>query len=273
MRQTGGKIEGLFVRDLNDGSWLVMLKNSGRLKPDQTLRFAGAAVMLNLIESKGQGFWRVRPDPPSEAGVLLEEMGQTPLPPYIKRDAANPTDAIDRRYYQTVYADKPGAVAAPTAGLHFTEQLLQELEQNNVRLVMITLHVGPGTFQPINADHIDDHRMHGEWYRLSEKAAQQINQARTSGGRIVAVGTTSVRLLETIGRPVHAMEGWTDLFIRPGHSFCNVDAMITNFHLPRSTLLILVAAFAGYELTMKAYKHAVAADYRFYSYGDAMWIE
>ena len=202
---------------------------------------------------------------------MLEKVGQTPLPPYIKR----PNEDIDREYYQTVYAEKRGAVAAPTAGLHFTKELIAELKAKGVIFAPVTLHVGMGTFKPVQVDDISRHQMHSEYYEISNETSEQINTAREKGKRIVAVGTTSVRVLETMaGRngKVRPGNGWTDKFIYPPYQFQIVDSLITNFHLPQSTLLMLVSAFGGHELVMHAYREAVKEKYKFFSYGDCMFI-
>jgi len=214
---------------------------------------------------------------------VLGRIGQTPLPPYIHRDAtgAPPLSPADAERYQTVYARQPGAVAAPTAGLHFTPELLGELEQQGVCLARVTLHVGAGTFVPIEAADLRDHRMHSEWFEVPAAAADTLGAARAAGGRIFAVGTTATRVLETLGRSMPpgtpapaptAASGWTDIFIYPPHAFRYVDGLITNFHLPGSTLLALVMALASPEQIRAAYAAAIAAEYRFYSYGDAMLI-
>ena len=201
---------------------------------------------------------------------VLERHGHTPLPPYIRRT----DDALDAARYQTVYASKPGAVAAPTAGLHFTRAMLGELESRGVECAYVTLHVGAGTFQPIREDIIERHRMHSEWFEVSAAVCEQVGAARRAGRRVIAVGTTSVRCLEaaTVDGALRPFAGETDIFIYPGFEFRTVDAMITNFHLPGSTLLLLVCAFAGRDNILSAYRHAVAASYRFFSYGDAMFI-
>jgi S-adenosylmethionine:tRNA ribosyltransferase-isomerase len=202
---------------------------------------------------------------------LLEKHGQVPLPPYIRKGREGPGD---RLRYQTVYAREPGAVAAPTAGLHFTEDVFRRLAERGVKWVDATLHVGLGTFRPIETDRVEDHEIHPEWGELPADAAESINAARASGGRVVAVGTTVTRLLETAARSgtLAPFRGETSLFIRPGHQFRGTDALITNFHLPRSSLLVLVSALAGMDLTRRAYSEAIRLRYRFYSYGDAMLI-
>jgi S-adenosylmethionine:tRNA ribosyltransferase-isomerase len=201
----------------------------------------------------------------------LDRLGQMPLPPYIKERLD------DKERYQTVYARHEGSAAAPTAGLHFTEAYLRQLEDAGVRLCRITLHVGLGTFRPVSAERVEDHAMHAEWYSVGEEAARLLNETRQSGGRIVAVGTTSTRTLETVGqrfegRDVQACSGWTDIFIYPGYRFRLVDGLVTNFHLPRSTLVMLVSALAGRENVLRAYREAVEREYRFFSFGDAMLI-
>ncbi|MGC4422321.1 tRNA preQ1(34) S-adenosylmethionine ribosyltransferase-isomerase QueA, partial [Streptococcus suis] len=202
---------------------------------------------------------------------VLESLGEMPLPPYIHEKLE------DRERYQTVYAKENGSAAAPTAGLHFTQELLEKIEAKGVKLVYLTLHVGLGTFRPVSVDNVDEHEMHSEFYNLSAEAAQTLNQVKDSGGRIVAVGTTSIRTLETIGNKfdgrLEADSGWTNIFIKPGYTFRIVDAFSTNFHLPKSTLVMLVSAFAGREFTLDAYKHAVEERYRFFSFGDAMFIQ
>ncbi len=228
---------------------------------------------LRLEELLEGGLWRVRPLEQAQAEAILNRMGRIPLPLYIRQGRA---EQSDRQSYQTIFASAPGAVAAPTAGLHFTEPLLERLQGRGVVLVRVTLHVGLGTFRPISADRLDEHQMHAEWGQLDAEAVQALNGVRNQGGRIVAVGTTSMRVLETaVGqdRQFRPWEGWTDLFIRPPFRFRAVDALMTNFHLPRSTLLVLVQTFGGSELIRQAYHEAIAQRYRFYSYGDAMLIE
>ncbi|MDK1031433.1 MAG: tRNA preQ1(34) S-adenosylmethionine ribosyltransferase-isomerase QueA, partial [Planctomycetia bacterium] len=228
-----------------------------------------------LEEDKGDGVWHVRPTGPVDAFELLKSVGKVPLPPYIRREQAERQETTqDRRRYQTVYAKRDGAVAAPTAGLHFTRRLFERLEKAGVETSFIMLHVGLGTFQPVRAAYVRDHRMHAEYYELSAETVRKIRAARKSGGRIVAVGTTTVRALESAaakGRLEPRAE-WTDIFIHPPFRFRVVDALITNFHLPRSTLLMLVSAFAGRGRILEAYEEAKRLAYRFYSYGDAMLI-
>ena len=285
-RATGAKIEGLFIRETSVGQWEVMLKNAAKCAIGERLSIDGADdVTVELIENEGKGRWRLAVAPAGPAVAVLDRIGRTPLPPYIRRADAS-QDIDDRRRYQTVYAAQPGAVAAPTAGLHFTDDVLAALDDRGIERVALTLHVGLGTFLPVKVDRLDDHDMHAEWYELSAAAASRLNAARAEGRRIVAVGTTSVRVLETIAQKSEKRDGplfcpasgWTDIFLYPPANFLAVDALVTNFHLPKSTLVMLVAAFcspgqtSGTATILSAYAQAVANDYRFYSYGDAMLI-
>jgi len=286
-RRTGGRIEGLFLCERPGGEWEVMLKGAGRCRPGEPLSLLGAEdVQLTLAENCGAGQWRLTVAPAIPAVELLERVGQTPLPPYIRRPDAS-QEGLDRPRYQTVYADRPGAVAAPTAGLHFTDEVFARLADRGVETTRLTLHVGAGTFLPVTADSPADHKMHAEWYDLPAAAAEAVSSARAAGRRVIAVGTTSVRLLEAVARdqrladgrrPLRPTTGWTDIFLYPPAEFLAVDALVTNFHLPRSTLLMLVAAFcspgdtAGIATILDAYAEAVRQEYRFFSYGDAMLI-
>ncbi len=289
---TRGRWQGLFLRaDIETGAWEILTKTRGKLKPGETLtvqdRQGRDGMELSVIARTESGNLLVMPQLPegyvSPAGIdfsessdpiaWLQRFGRVPLPPYI-RDGQM-VDA-DLEHYQTVFAKEAGSVAAPTAGLHFTESLLQNLKRSGVSIDEVTLHVGVGTFRPIQVDHLDDHQMHTEWGRIDSGVADRINQRRRAGGRCVAIGTTSVRVLESAaGQHAGQLAAWTgqtDLFIRPPFSFQVVDALMTNFHLPRSSLLVLVSAFAGQELAMTAYRNAIEEEYRFYSYGDAMLI-
>ncbi len=277
-RLTGARLEGLFLAEHTGGRWEVMLKNSRKVKcGEEILLFGrdrsewGRAVALERLDD---GRWLLEVGDESDAEAILAQIGFAPLPPYIRRDEGGEQAAADLQRYQTVYARRAGAVAAPTAGLHFTAELLAQLRDKGVRSAYVTLHVGAGTFKPVTAEHLADHKMHSERFRLGEEDAGVVNDTITRGGRIVAVGTTSVRTLETLARGgrVEAGQGQTDLFIQPGYEFQIVDAMVTNFHLPRSTLLALVAAFAGLDNVLAAYRHATRERYRFYSYGDAMLV-
>ncbi len=267
-RSTGGKIEALLVRPLEEARWEVLLK--GHVDVGQILEFQEEATAEVLERSQERTVLRI--DTPGSIKDLLEKIGEVPLPPYIKR----PADARDKEAYQTVYARSEGAVAAPTAGLHFTQRLCAALKQKGIQLVTITLHVGPGTFRPVTVDRIEDHHMAAEWFDISEEAAWRLNVAKAEGRRIVAVGTTSVRTLESAvneAGKVRPGPGETRLFITPGFRFAMVDALLTNFHLPRTTLLMLVSAFGGLDQLRAAYAEAIKARYRFYSYGDAMLIQ
>ncbi|WP_420616059.1 tRNA preQ1(34) S-adenosylmethionine ribosyltransferase-isomerase QueA [Candidatus Palauibacter sp.] len=298
-KPTGARAEILLVRPESDALqpfapfdeadtrlWRAMVRPGGKLKPGRTVDIAdGFAV--EILDSASDGTRLVRLTGDDDPWSLIERHGRVPLPPYIVRDA--PDDAEDRERYQTVYAAPAGSVAAPTAGLHFTRETLAAIEARGVRLVSLTLHVGFGTFRPVTADRIDEHEVAPEAFTFSAAAAEALNATRAAGGRVFAVGTTSCRVLETVvagggagggvlaggppeGGPFAPGRGWTDLFIRPPYTFRAVDALVTNFHLPRSSLLMLVAAFAGRALTLEAYAHAIRERYRFYSYGDAMVI-
>ena len=267
---SGAPTEILLVRELEDGSWIAMGHPGGKLKPGRRVRF-GPDSEAEILEVLGGGLRRVRFGGTLDARATIARYGAVPLPPYIRRD---PTPD-DRDRYQTVYAEHDGSIAAPTAGLHFTTGVLDALRAKGVAVVSLDLHVGPGTFKPVETEDLDAHRMHGEAYEVSDGVAQTVNQRRRAGGRVWAVGTTVVRTLETVALPsgeIQAARGETALFIHPPYAFRVVDRLLTNFHLPRSTLLMLVCAFGGYERVMQAYRQAVAARYRFYSYGDAMAI-
>ncbi len=283
-RHTGGKVDGLFLRETEMARWKVLLRNAGRCKPGERLTLLGCdGVELELLADCGQGKWQVAVTPPAGAMEVLQQAGATPLPPYIRRTDRT-QDPQDRKRYQTVYAARPGAVAAPTAGLHFTEELFARLAEKNIETARVTLHVALGTFAPIKSEDFTQHKMHSEWYELPEATAATLQAAKAQGRRIVAVGTTSVRVLESAvranpGRQLRAVSGWTELFLYPPAEFHAVDAMITNFHLPKSTLLMLVSAFCspgklgGREMILDAYAEARRMEYRFFSYGDAMLIE
>lgn len=275
-RSTGGRIPGLFLREESPGAWRVLLTGAGRLREGERLTFADGRWSMTWLRHHERGECDVRIDPPDPAAVVLEAVGAMPLPPYIRRAESNDElDRLDHEQYQTVYAKEAGSVAAPTAGLHFTSDLLSEIRAAGTRLAEVILHVGLGTFQSIESNDLRDHKMHSEWYEIDAAQASTISSIRPAGGRIIAVGTTSVRVLETIAaqeRGIHASSGWTNILIYPPYRFRAVDALITNFHLPGSTLLALVMAFAGRELTLAAYEAAIAGRYRFFSYGDAMMI-
>lgn len=272
--KTGGRWEGLFLRQQPEGWWELLCQTRGRLTVGETVLVEPGPLALTLVGRTGDGHWLAQPgDVPASVpfSEILARHGQVPLPPYIRKGRAGPDDQ-DR--YQTVYAQRMGAVAAPTAGLHFTPALFERLRQHGVAWTFVTLHVGLGTFQPIQVEDVSAHRMHREWGDLSLQASEAIHACRARGGRVVAVGTTSVRVLETVtaAGPLRPWSGETDLFIYPPYTFQAVDALITNFHLPRTSLLLLVSAFGGIDLIRQAYKTAVEQEYRFFSYGDAMLI-
>lgn len=292
--ETGGRVEGLYLDRETDGAWRMLLRSNGRLRPGHSIELlardgAPAGVVLRLVEREAEG-WRVTPEPIDGAGEapdpseLLLRVGRTPLPPYIRRarsiaeGPAADVDERDRAWYETIYADaaKRASVAAPTAGLHFTPELLERIRRLGVGVHAITLHVGPGTFQPVKAETLDAHPMHEEVYSVGRETIEAIDRAREAGGRAIAVGTTTVRALESLPdrwpNDAPSLTARTRLLIAPGHGFRRVDAMLTNFHLPRSTLLALVAAFLGLERVRAAYTLAVERGYRFYSYGDAMLL-
>ncbi len=272
-RRGQARIEATLIEELGGGSWRALARPARRLRFGDTVVFdAGLQASVEGKADDGSVVLRFEL-PRGELLAVLEEKGGMPLPPYIQRDAP---DDRDRDDYQTVFAERQGAVAAPTAGLHFTPDLLNALEERGVHRVAVTLHVGAGTFLPVKTDIVAEHRMHAEWGEISAAAAAAINAARSAGGRVIAIGTTSLRLLEsaaTDGGSVLPFAGQTDLFITPGFVFRIADRLLTNFHLPRSTLFMLVCAFAGTARMRAAYAHAVAAGYRFYSYGDCCLID
>lgn len=270
-RASGGRVEALWLRDGADGTWEVLLRGGRSLGISEVLGFEGAEDLRAEILDRGQrGQHTLRVTPPGPSLEILQRVGCAPLPPYIKRPQRR-AQGQDLERYQTVYARRAGAVAAPTAGVHFDEALLQELTNKGVEIVEVTLHVGWGTFAPIEAEELTGHALHAEWMEVLPEAAQVLRRARESGRRLVAVGSTAARVLETLAL-TGKTTGPTDLFIYPPYRFQWVGALITNFHLPHSTLLALVYAFGGTELIRQAYAHAVGRRYRFYSYGDAMLI-
>jgi S-adenosylmethionine:tRNA ribosyltransferase-isomerase len=269
--QTGGKWEGLFLRQLPDGLWELLCQTRGRLVSGDILAVEPGALQLCLVGRSAQGHWLARPNQTADAFDLLQGHGRVPLPPYIRKGRAGPGD---HTRYQTVFARQPGAVAAPTAGLHFTPALFDRLKQRGIEWSFVTLHVGLGTFQPLQAINLAQKRLHREWGQLPLETVEAIVRCRARGGRVVAVGTTSARVLETVASsgPVRPWSGETELFIYPPYAFQVVDGLNTNFHLPRTSLLLLVNAFAGADAARQAYETAIAREYRFYSYGDAMLI-
>jgi S-adenosylmethionine:tRNA ribosyltransferase-isomerase len=275
---TGGQWEGLFLRVNEDGTWAMLGKTKGKIQVGEIVEIYPAhepessdRLRLTLTARGSGGEWSAQPETQESHLELLQKFGTMPLPPYMRKKLA--TDR-DFRRYQTTFAERPGSVAAPTAGLHFTQELLTQIQSEGVSVSHVTLHIGIGTFRPISAESLADHTMHSEWCELSEQTAQLLVDQKAAGGRVIAVGTTSVRTLESAARqsPLKPFIGETDLFIRPPYEFQAVDMLMTNFHLPKSSLLVLVSAFAGRELIMEAYQAAIQEKYRFYSYGDAMLI-
>ncbi|MET0066059.1 MAG: tRNA preQ1(34) S-adenosylmethionine ribosyltransferase-isomerase QueA [Candidatus Thiodiazotropha sp.] len=267
-KETGGRIEVLIERVTGKHTALAQIRASKSPRPGSRILLGTDAIGVE-VEDRSEDFFRLR-SPDRDFFELMDEQGHMPLPPYIARQDG----AVDEDRYQTVYAQRSGAVAAPTAGLHFTRGMLQQLDVMGVGQVHVTLHVGAGTFQPVRVDDLDQHVMHSEAVEVSETVCARIEETRRQKGRVVAVGTTSVRSLEAASQSGHLQpfQGETRLFIRPGYRFHSVDAMITNFHLPQSTLMMLVSAFSGYDRVMQAYRHAVEQEYRFFSYGDAMFL-
>ena len=267
VKQSGGKVEVLVERVLDARTVLAQVRASKSPLPGTVLRLADS-FDVSVGERSGEFFVLQFP---SDAIELIDRYGQLPLPPYIQHAA----DATDTQRYQTVYAKHPGAVAAPTAGLHFDQALLDQLQQQGVLLTWLTLHVGAGTFQPVRTENLAEHQMHSEWYRLPQTTVDIIETAKRSGRKVIAVGTTSMRALESASQTGELVAGSSDtqLFVTPGYQFKTVDRLITNFHLPKSTLMMLVSAFAGVDRIRHAYSHAIAQRYRFFSYGDAMLLD
>ncbi|MCD1276820.1 tRNA preQ1(34) S-adenosylmethionine ribosyltransferase-isomerase QueA [Streptococcus sinensis] len=269
--ETSGHVELLLLKNTQGDFWEVLAKPAKRLRVGAHVSFGDGRLTATVTEELEHGGRIVRFDYQGIFLEVLESLGEMPLPPYIHEKLE------DRERYQTVYAKENGSAAAPTAGLHFTEELLDKIAAKGVKLVYLTLHVGLGTFRPVSVDNLEEHEMHSEFYTLSKEAAEILHQVKASGHRVVAVGTTSIRTLETIGSKfdgqIQADSGWTNIFIKPGYQWKIVDAFSTNFHLPKSTLVMLVSAFAGRQLTLQAYEHAIAEYYRFFSFGDAMFIK
>ncbi len=281
-RQTGARLEGLFLQASDRTTWRVLLKGARKVKPQEVFHLIGKdkqrIIGAKITERHAEGQCTLQVESDDTLESILNQIGFPPLPPYIRRDDNATSAAEDRQRYQTVFAEKNGAVAAPTAGLHFTPPLLEQLTRSGVHLAKLTLHVGTGTFKPVSAENIEDHPIHSERVMVGPDAVDIVNQTKEQGGRIIAVGTTSVRSLESaaVGTGKQARlapyDGPTNLFITPGYPFKLVDCLITNFHLPKSTLLALVSALAGIDTIRAAYAHAIAEKYRFFSYGDAMMI-
>ncbi|KAA2275388.1 S-adenosylmethionine:tRNA ribosyltransferase-isomerase [Staphylococcus haemolyticus] len=267
--ETGAKVEMLMLTRIENNDWEVLLKPAKRIKVGNKLSFGEGKIIAECIEELDQGGRIMRLHYEGILEERLNELGEMPLPPYIKERLDDP----DR--YQTVYAKESGSAAAPTAGLHFTDELLDEIRAKGINIAFITLHVGLGTFRPVSVEDINDHEMHSEYYQMTQETADLLNQTKKEGHRIISVGTTSTRTLETIRRDYNefvAVSGWTDIFIYPGFTYKAIDGLITNFHLPKSTLVMLVSAFSSRENILNAYKEAVKLEYRFFSFGDAMLI-
>ncbi|MEJ7528424.1 tRNA preQ1(34) S-adenosylmethionine ribosyltransferase-isomerase QueA [Staphylococcus hominis] len=267
--ETGAKVEMLMLTRIEDNDWEVLLKPAKRIKVGNTLSVGNGKIIAECIKELEQGGRIMRLHFEGILEERLDELGEMPLPPYIKERLDDP----DR--YQTVYAKENGSAAAPTAGLHFTDELLQKIKDKGVNIAFITLHVGLGTFRPVSVEDINDHEMHSEYYQMTKETADILNKTKENGHRIISVGTTSTRTLETIRRDHEqfvATSGWTDIFIYPGFEYKAIDGLITNFHLPKSTLVMLVSAFSSREYILNAYKEAVKLKYRFFSFGDAMLI-
>ena len=269
--ETGAHLEILLLNNTEGDTWETLIKPAKRAKVGTEITFGDGRLKAIVEEELDHGGRIIRFVYEGIFLEILESLGEMPLPPYIKERLEDP------ERYQTVYAKENGSAAAPTAGLHFTKELLEKIQAKGVHLVYLTLHVGLGTFRPVSVDNIAEHEMHSEFYRLTQEAADELNAVRDAGGRIVAVGTTSIRTLETIGTKfdgaIQADSGWTNIFIKPGYQFKLVDAFSTNFHLPKSTLVMLVSAFAGREFVLAAYQHAIDEKYRFFSFGDAMFVK
>ena len=268
---TGGHEEVLLLNNTHDDEWEVLMKPAKRAKVGTEVVFGDGQLRAIVTKELEHGGRMIEFKYDGIFMQILEALGEMPLPPYIKEKLDDP------EMYQTVYAKEPGSAAAPTAGFHWTEELLQKVQDKGIKLVYLTLHVGLGTFRPVSEDNVEDHKMHSEFYRLTEEAAATLNEVKQSGGRIVATGTTSIRTLETIATKfdgeIKADSGWTEIFIKPSYQWKAVDAFITNFHLPKSTLVMLVASFTGRENILNAYQHAVDERYRFFSFGDAMFVK
>lgn len=268
--ETGASIEVLLLHEMEGSRWKTLVKPAKRVKEGTIIKFGDGRLIGKCVGTADQGEREIDFQFEGIFYEVLDSLGEMPLPPYIKEKLD------DKERYQTVYAKHQGSVAAPTAGLHFTEELLKQIEEKGVSLAYVTLHVGLGTFRPVSVDTIEEHKMHGEYYQLTEGTARLLNKVKEQGGRIVAVGTTSCRTLETVASKFDGefkqSSGWTDIFIYPGYEFKGINGLITNFHLPKSTLLMLVSALSNRELMLDVYRDAVEERYRFFSFGDAMLI-
>jgi S-adenosylmethionine:tRNA ribosyltransferase-isomerase len=272
---SGGRVEVLLVREVEPATWEALVRPAQRLKEGARLRFGDSDLRAEVLGRSENGLLHVKFESDGPLEVIMNEQGQTPLPPYIRRPGTSRTSAEDRERYQTVFARERGAIAAPTAGLHFTAEVIEALRARGARVVEITLHVGYGTFEPVRVEDVEQHHVAAEFFQVDEEAAGVINDTRARGGRVIAVGTTTTRALESAVNAEGKVEAGgreTDLTITPGFRFRITDALLTNFHLPRSSLLLLVSAFAGRKFTLDAYARAVASRFRFYSYGDCMFV-
>ena len=268
--ETGAHIEVLLLTNTEGDKWETLVKPAKRMKVGSVVSFGDGRLKATVVEELEQGGRIIEFSYEGVFLEVLESLGEMPLPPYIKERLE------DKERYQTVYAKENGSAAAPTAGLHFTEELMQKIREKGVNIVPVTLHVGLGTFRPVSVDSLEDHKMHSEYYNVSKETADMIEATKKAGKRVIAVGTTSIRTLETVARDnngnVVPASGWTDIFISPGYEFRVVNAFVTNFHLPKSTLVMLVSAYLGREFTLEAYQHAIEERYRFFSFGDAMFV-
>ena len=273
-RQSGGKIEALLIEENNNGDWSAIVRKAGRIKQGERLEFCDGKLLAKAKERLEEGEWLLEFEETERLKERLEDVGLPPLPPYIeRRNASDLQNTKDRERYQTCFATEPGAIAAPTAGLHFTPEILTEIENRGIDILEVTLHVGLGTFSSIDQEDIRKHKMHAEFFSVSSQTLRQLQVYQNNNKQMINVGTTSVRVLETLARQnFQDSSGWTDIFIYPPCKFKMTDGLLTNFHLPKSTLLLLVSAFCGREFLLSSYQHAVAEKYRFFSYGDCMLI-
>ena len=273
-RQSGGKIEALLIEENNNGDWSAIVRKAGRIKQGERLEFCDGKLLAKAKERLEEGEWLLEFEETERLKERLEDVGLPPLPPYIeRRNASDLQNTKDRERYQTCFATEPGAIAAPTAGLHFTPEILTEIENRGIDILEVTLHVGLGTFSSIDQEDIRKHKMHAEFFSVSSQTLRQLQVYQNNNKQMINVGTTSVRVLETLARQnFQESSGWTDIFIYPPCKFKMTDGLLTNFHLPKSTLMLLVSAFCGREFLLSSYQHAVAEKYRFFSYGDCMLI-
>ena len=273
-RQSGGKIEALLIEENNNGDWSAIVRKAGRIKQGERLEFCDGKLLAKAKERLEEGEWLLEFEETERLKERLEDVGLPPLPPYIeRRNASDLQNTKDRERYQTCFATEPGAIAAPTAGLHFTPEILTEIGNRGIDILEVTLHVGLGTFSSIDQEDIRKHKMHAEFFSVSSQTLRQLQVYQNNNKQMINVGTTSVRVLETlVRRNFQESSGWTDIFIYPPCKFTMTDGLLTNFHLPKSTLMLLVSAFCGREFLLSSYQHAVAEKYRFFSYGDCMLI-